>query len=277
MEDPETPAETGTATDDAMETTETENDGADTTPAEAENTEGDAGEGSEGGETAAAEGPVPYARFHKVVKQRNETTERLRELEAENAQLKAATAPKVEKADDPRATLTGKLGPAPKGLTEMEAVEWYVRKGLELHLGPLLEQQFGMAPQAVAANVTQLAATTNEQIVAKYNEVAKSRGLDPSNRAIRHAVAAAMDSGEYRDFDAALNAIFGPRAVTKPNKAVNGKTAGVGAESDGVVAAALTSAKGLPRNAAEAGRLAAAGKRVPHVSVTDIFAGFEKS
>lgn len=273
------------ATETATETQDTEvaeavADATEETPAEAENTETEEDASAETVEPsgAAKSTHVPYARFKTVVAARNALQSELATLREENARLKGPTKPEVPLTDDPKKWITGKMKAAPKGLSEMDAFEFYMAQALDLHADRVFAERLGMEPQAAAANLREATVTNADRIRTQWEASAKAHGVDPKNPAWRRAVGTALDSGEFKSFDEAFTALLGPvKKVATPQNGKTVKAVGVGAESEGVDAAAISSVKGLPRTAAEANELARQGKKVAHASVTDILASFGSS
>lgn len=266
METPETQPDAGTGEETVVpETTSTEE--VTETPAD-DSADGDGSsvDAEDGGhETAGTK--VPYARFYKV-------NEAKKTLAAENERLKqqiAALQPKEPaRPATPADRLKRVLRPAPSDLSTLEQMELYNLDTLEAHAPELIErwfeQKFGMKPEQAAATLTHTTQTTREQIIHQFETAAKARGLDPRSSALKDAVGVLMDTGKYQSFEAAMDTFKPATPAPKPTPRINGK----GAEVDTVDLAGLSRVRALPRNAAEASKLAQEGKRIEQMSVQEI-------
>lgn len=264
-DDPVETAEEGTATETSEETaaesTEVvETEDSDSIPAD--DAEGDDSEG------VSAKSDVKYSRFRSV-------NERRKAAELENIQLKArlsALEPKPIEVKPPttRDRLKKTLTPAPADMTALEQMEYYALGTLEQHpeiLDEWFEKKFGMKPDAAAATLSHATVSTREQIISQFNEAAASHGLDPKNENLRSAVGALMDTGKFRSFGEAMDAFKPANPIQKTvAKTINGK----GQEVESLDLTGLSRVRAMPRNAQDAMKLAAAGKRIEAVSVTDI-------
>ena len=266
---PEIAPETGTGTEEIAETVEVPEEP--TAPdADASAVGGPEEDHDDDGEShAASKTSVPYDRFRAINERRKAAESKAAELQAK---LSALETPKAEqpKTVETRSKLKSNLKSAPADLTALQQMEFYGLETMEEHLPALLdawfEKKFGMASNQAAATMQHATISTRQRIVSEFNEAAKTHGLDPKSETLRSAVGALMDTGKFQSFADAMDA-FKPATVPKPPvKMVNGK----GAEIDSVDLTGLSRVRAFPKNAQEAMALAAAGKKVEPVSVTDI-------
>jgi hypothetical protein len=265
MDEPEIQPDAGTGEEEvATETTEepTVTD----TPAD------DSADGDEDGTEAEPESHetkgetnVPYSRFKSVNERRKAAEARAAELEAK---LAAATPKEEPKPVSPRDRLKRTLTPAPADMTPLEQMEHYALQTIELHpeiLDSWFESKFGMPADQAAATLAHTTTTTRETIVAQFEKACGDRGLDPKNPAVQDAVGRMMDSKKYKSFGEAMDVFVKPKTNgTAPRKVVKG------AETQCVDVVGLSRVRVLPKTAKEAGVLAAQGKSIEHVSVSDI-------
>lgn len=265
MDEPETQPDAGTGADDtATETTE------DTpitdTPAD-DSADGDTGAADDAGagQAAAGDSNVPYSRFKQVNERRKAAEARTAELEAKLAALAPKEPPKPVSARD---KLKRSLTPAPADMTPLEQMEHYALETIEQHpeiLDAWFERKFGMPADQAAATLAHTTTTTRETIVAQFEKACGDRGLDPKNPAVQDAVGRMMDSKKFKSFGEAMDVFVKPKTNgTAPRQVAKG------AESQGVVVDGLSRVRILPKTAKEAGVLAAQGKAIEHVSVSDI-------
>ncbi len=274
-DDPVEPAEEGTAETtpegDTAEPIEAATD--DSAEGQDEDAEGEAPEGEE---PVHAKSDVKYSRFRSV-------NERRKAAEAEVAKLQAQVAalqPKVEE-PAPKGTaerLKNVLKPAPANMTALQQMEFYTLEALQSHLPEMLDQWFeknmGLKPDAAAATLQHATVSSRQSIVQQFEEAAKTHGLDPRDQGLRDAVGSLMDTGRYRTFADAMDTFRPKTALKPPPGKVNGRGA---SEIETLDLTGLPRVNVLPKNAKEAHTLAAAGKRIATLSVTDILNATQKS
>jgi hypothetical protein len=274
MADPVETADLGTASETAVEDIVAES----ATDADIGGSNGDTSDTADGETEIAATAhtdTVKYSRFKSVNDRRIAAEQKAAVLEAQLAALQ----PKTEqpKPKGLRERLKQGFQAAPADMSPLEQFQYYGLQAVEQHMPELLDQwfegKFGTKPEAAAATLAHSAVFTRENIVRQFTEAATSHGLDPKNEGLRVAVGALMDTGKFRTFADAMDA-FKPQAAPKPapqHRRVNG-----GTEIESVDVTGLSRVSSLPRNAKEAGALAAKGKAAPHESVSDILKAFAK-
>ena len=265
MPEPETTTDAGTVTEETATDT-TEEAPITETPAD-DSADGEDGESEGDGEGQAASGKtnVPYDRF-KSVNERRKSAEL--EVAALKAKLEALTPKEPVRPEDPRAKLK-KIVAAPADFSPLEQFEYYGQQTLEKHLPEMLERLIGMKPEAAAAVLGFSKDSSRETIKGQFEKACTDRGLNAKDANLQAIVGSAMDTGKFKTFGDAMDVFVKPKTNgTGPKKVV-----GKGAESEGVDVGGLSRVRALPKNAKEAGVLAAQGKSVEHVSVTDILKG----
>ena len=264
-DEPEIAPESGTGTDDSApeiveETPTTETPADDSADGEEESTEDSGTDQETKGETN-----VPYSRFKSVNERRKAAEAKLAEVEAK---LAAATPKEGPKPPSPKDKLKRGLKPAPADMTALEQMEYYALETLEQHpeiLDAWFERKFGMPADQAAATLAHTTTTTRETIVAQFEKACSERGLDPKNPAVQDAVGRMMDSKNYKTFGEAMDVFVKPKTNGNPPRKIV-----KGAETSGVDVVGLSRVRVLPKTAREAGILAAQGKSIEHVSVSDI-------
>lgn len=268
-DEPEVTPETGTGTNDVAEESAEETPGAATLADDSAGGNGESEDDAEGHE-AAGKTNVPYSRFKSV-------NDRRKAAEAAVAELQAQLAAQSQKAEAKPLTTADRLKKglkaAPADMSALEQMEFYNLETMEQHLPEMFdrifEAKFGMKPEAAAAVLGHSSVTTREQIVQQFEAAAGARGLDPKNPKLQDAVGRLMDSKQFKNFGEAMDVFVKP----KTNGIIPKKSTGKGAETDGLDVGGLSRVKALPKTAKEAGILAAQGKSIEHVSVSDILRG----
>jgi len=266
MAEPEIAPATGTGTEETVvetpeETPITGTPADDSADGEDEVLEADAAEVEAGTKTN-----VPYSRFKSVNERRKAAEARTAELEAK---LAALTPKEEAKPTQPKDKLKRTLTPAPADMTPLEQMEYYGLQTLETHpeiFDAWFEKTFGIPADQAAATLAHATTTTRETIVAQFEKACEDRGLDPKNPSVQDAVGRLMDSKKYRNFGEAMDVFVKP----KPSAPIQKKPATKGAESEGLALGGFSRVAVLPKTAKEAGILAAQGKAIEHVSVSDI-------
>lgn len=213
---------------------------------------------------------VEYKRFRSV-------NERRKAAEAENATLKAQIAALQPKKEEPIAVprstaerIKKILAPAPKDMGTLDQLEYYGVETLRAHLpemlDELLESRLGMKLDAAAATLSHAKDSTRQTIRSQFEQAAKAHGLDPNNENVQHIVGSAMDSGRFKTFSDAMDAMVPAKAKKEEVRRVNGK----GAEIESVDLTGLSRVKAMPMNKEDAMKLAAQNKRVETLSVVEI-------
>jgi len=262
-DDPVETAEEGTATETA------EDVAAETTETEEVETESATDDDAEGDDEAAAstETDVKYSRFRSV-------NERRKAAEQENRDLKAQLAALQPKKEEPAPLTTvdrlkRSLKPAPKDLDTLGQLEYYGLETLEQHadevIGAWFEKKFGMKPEQAGATLSHATVSTREHIRSQFEQAAKAHGYDPTDKQVQTLVGLAMDSGQFKTFGEAMDAMRPKTAKTEARR-VNGK----GAESDSVDLTGLSRVRAMPLTKEDAARITKSGKRIENVSVTEI-------
>ena len=269
-DEPETTTDAGTVTDETP--TDTTDDTAVTDTSADDSAGGDDGAVDDDAASQDATGKtnVPYSRFKNV-------NERRKAAELENAELKgrlAALEPKREEAKtaSPKDRLKG-VTPADPTWTPAQQLEHYALETLEKHpeiIDRRIKELFGMDPAAAAATLSYSKVSNQRTIRGEFEQACREHGLDPANEGVQNVIGGAMDTKKFRTFGEAMDAILPKTKSGTAPKKVNGK----GAESDGVDVEGLSRVKALPKDAREAGVLAAQGKQIELRSVTDILKGF---
>jgi len=265
VDEPETTADAGTANEETVTETTEETPVIDTP---ADDSADDDSEDSEGEVTAQGvkgETNVPYSRFKNVNERRKAAELKASELEAK---LQKYEGPKGPVAATPKERIKG-LKAAPVDMTPIEQMEWYGVQALEAHpeiLDQWFERKFGVKPEAAAATLAHSTVSTRDQIRSQFEAACAARGLNSKDPNLQAIVGSAMDTGKFKSFGEAMDVFVKPKTNgTSPKKVV-----GKGAESEGVDVGGLSRVRVLPKNAKEAGVLAAKGQAIEHVSVTDI-------
>jgi len=266
-DEPEITPDAGTGTDDATVETTEETSVTETPADDSADGDEDATEGDDTAQETKGDAHVPYARFKTVNERRKAAEAKAAELEAKLAAL----IPKEEKKQvSPKEKLKG-LKPAPSDMPPLEQFEHYALETLEAHpeiLDAWFERKFGMAPDLAASTLVHSTKTTQAAIRQQFESACSERGLDPRNPTLQHMVGTAMDSGRAKSFAEAMDVFAKPKQKT--NGTTQKPTATKGAESNGVDVDGLSRVRVLPRTAREASLLAAQGKAIEHVSVSDI-------
>jgi len=261
-------AEAGTAEeaaeDAAAESIDTDEAGADSA------TDDDA-EGEDSAAGASTPSDVKYSRFRNVNERRKAAESEVLNL---RAKLEALQPKKEEPA--PRTVadrLKGTLTPAPSDLSVLKQMEYYGLATLEQHadevIGDWFKKKFGMGVDEAGATLSHAKVSTRESIRSQYEQAAKAHGLDPSNENVQFIVGTAMDTGRFKTFAEAMDAMTPARPTKTVVRSINGK----GAETESVDITGLSRVKSLPRTKEEAMKLAASGKRIEAMSVVDILKG----
>jgi len=266
-DEPETAPETGTGSDEAApeateETTATESPADDSVVGGEDGSEDHAAAQEED----AGKTHVPYSRFKSINERRKAAEAKAAELEAKLAALTPKPEPVVIA---PKDKLKRGLRPAPADMTPLEQMEYFALETLEQHpevIDAWFERTFGMAPDVAAATLSYSSNATRDTIVGQFEKACGERGLDPKNPAIQDAVGRMMDSKKFKTFGEAMDVFVKPK--TNGNSPV--KKVVKGAESDGVEVGGLSRVRILPRTAREAAALAAQGKSIEQLSVTDL-------
>ena len=264
-DEPETTVDAGTTTEeDATETTE-EAEVTETPADDSADGDDDGSEADAAAQEAAGKTNVPYSRFKNVNERRKAAEARTAELEA---RLAALTPKEEVKPVAPKDRLKG-LKAAPMDMSPIEQMEFYGLQALEAHpeiLDQWFERKFGVKPEAAAATLAHSTVSTRDQIRSQFETACAARGLNSKDPNLQAIVGSAMDTGKFKSFGEAMDVFVKPKTNgTSPKKVV-----GKGAESEGVDVGGLSRVRVLPKNAKEAGVLAAKGQAIEHVSVTDI-------
>jgi hypothetical protein len=226
--------------------TSTENgNGTPETPAEAQNTEH----------------MIPKSRLDEVIGQRNaereEKAELKRRLDDLEQRIQAPAKPHQE---------TASLPAPPAGLSEREAVEWYVRHDAER----FIEEKLGFGLDVLKQRLDATATISQESAEMKWQKACSGVGLDPKDTVIQAAVLGLVKS-HGMPFEQAMKVTaekFGkPAAPVQPAPAEPTATV-----TDGGVSGVVTAAKRLPSTLQEVAEMARKGERAPHLSTLDILA-----
>jgi len=224
--------------------TSTENGNGEATPAEAQTTEH----------------MIPKSRLDEVIGQRNTereaNAELTRRLEALEAKAEAPVTPKTPEG----------LPAPPAGLSEREAVEWYVRHDAER----LLTEKLGFGLDELKRRLDTTASTSQELAATKWQKACEGSGLDPADTVVQAAVLGLVKS-HGMSFDKAMQAAaekFGKPAAA-PAAVTAEPTATV---ADGGVSGVVTTAKRIPTTLQEVAEMSRKGEHAPRLSTLEILA-----
>ena len=192
---------------------------------------------------AEEEGRIPYLRFNKVVRERNEARDQMAEKDRRIAELEAGTeqtSTEVE-ADDSRAQ---------------------ARKMIEEDAEALFERKLGMSMSEVKARI---AATDNygqDYVERQWADKCKTAGVDPKNEDVQSFVGGLVNYQNV-SLETALERaakVFSPTAKSTPTASVE----------DGGVAGTMTKSDQLFWDAKSASEAAKKGIKAPQVDILTI-------
>lgn len=232
---------------------------AETTSAETENTETATDTKTEdtGSKT------VPYGRFREVNEKAKANAAKAAQLEAELAELRK-TQVKPAPAEEYKPQ---EMEAAPAELSELQRVDWYVRKGVERHFPDLVKKAFGMEPEEIRTLLGTQRETSKDYAERTWTTLCGEVGLDPKDRTIREITGGLVGRGKSIPEALKLVASF---TKAKPVAKATGKTV-TPAESNGVTDV-MTAETVLTFDKKQAAELARQGKRVAHKTIEEILA-----
>ena len=194
---------------------------------------------------AEEEGKIPYLRFNKVVRERNESREREAEKDRRIAELEASTSRPEEtgEPDDSREQA--------RKMIETDAAAWF-------------ERELGMPIADVKARI---AATDNygqDYVERQWAEACSKHGLNPQDEDVQSFVGGAVNYQGLKLEDAVAKAAkrFGTPTESKPTASVE----------DGGVTGTMTRSDKVFWDAKSASEAAKKGIRSPDVDIMDIIA-----
>jgi hypothetical protein len=219
-------------------------------------------------EQTSTQGPIPYDRFKEVndkYKTAREEAEALaREKEDIQRKYDEAVASKRTEVDTGAGQET-ELPTPPAGLSERQAVDWYVREGAER----MLKERLGMSLDDLATLVKSVPQAANYAQERQWEALCTKHGLDPNSRDVQEVAQGLLYSaGDKADPDKVVGRVAEMLGVKKPSSTEQPPSPSR-VETDGV-GSQLTAEDFMPRNKTEAHKAAAAGKRMPFLSTDEI-------
>ena len=200
------------------------------TSAETENTE-------TAPDPAEEENRIPYARFSKVVQERNAARE-------ENERLKAGTTEE------------------PVPAAEDDDARAQARVMIEADAKAMFEREFGMPMAEVKSRIAASDNYSQDYVERKWAESCKPHGLDPSDADLQSFVSGMVRHQDV-DLDAALKKAekyFGKTAKSTPSASVE----------EGGVSGTMTKSDAVFWDKRSASEAAKKGIKSPHVDIMDI-------
>lgn len=219
---------------------------------------------------------IPKSRFDDVLKDRSDLSEQNQTLQSQlietQSKLQALLARDTDRdlggtAEPTDPSDIEALPPAPKGLSELQAVAWYVRQGLVRDLPTMLSKTLGAPVDQIRAAIEQVPNLGRQSAEAAYSSLCSDVGVDAANPVVRNAfkaMAAENPEGDPRTMLTQIKEQLPGVASEPPAKTGTAITSGVTSPAPGKVI--------FPRDKDHASKLALAGTRVPEMSVTEIFA-----